>query len=409
MLAFTAWVQQFFNLICNSHFNWYGWRMRLGKALSNFLFIFRDNKASQNANYEHLIDNDAEFNTYSTEYMYFLGFLILIVTELIVLYSFLIKSYTKEEKKEKLPIVISELTIYPLKSCKGINVLSSNIIPTGFQYDRCFMIINEKDGKFVSQRKYPIMSRIITELTNDTLIIKDPNNKLNDLIVPLCEPIAKKTREVSVWGDKCEAYDYGEAAAVWICKVLHVRHGWPSGCLLRLVRLSSSFIRKTAEKYSLNENGQTGFADGFPFLIASNASLNAINQKLNEKYNNNSNNNNCELITMTHFRPNIVVDGCEAFEEDTWNEINIKGMSFKVCKPCARCTIPNINPNTGEFRTDNEPTATLKEFRKGKHLTDSLQVYDKKWDGQVFFGQNLDHGGLDGVQVCVEDVVEVVR
>ena len=387
--------------------------MRIGKALGKFLFNLRNTKESHKITFENSIDNEEDLDTYSKEYIYLFGFLTLVVIEFGILYSCLINSYKTEE--EKLPITISELTIYPLKSCKGINVLSSDITPTGFEFDRSFMIINEKDGKFVSQRKYPLMSRIETELTTDTLIIKDPNNKLNDLVVTLCEPTAKSTRTVTVWGDKCEAYDYGEAAAVWISKVLGVKYGWPSGCTLRLVRLASSHIRKTEEKYSL-QGGQTGFADGFPFLIASTASLDAINQRIVEKFGNrninssNSSNSSieCELITMEHFRPNIVVDGCEAFEEDTWNVINIKGMNFKVCKPCARCTIPNINPITGEFRKDNEPTATLKDFRKGKHLSNNLNVYDQKWDGQVFFGQNLDHGGCTGVKICVEDVVEIV-
>lgn len=375
--------------------------MRLGKSLIKFIFDLRNIKSPSVSEVNDEIENVS--TEQNNEVVYFVGFLILLMIESLALYSLFVKWF-KEKKdndnpKNVLPITISELTIYPLKSCKGIKVLSADVSPTGFEYDRTFMIINEKDGKFVSQRKYPLMSKVATELTKDTLIIKDPNNKLSDLVVPLSEPIAKKTRTVTVWGDACEAYDCGESAAVWICKTLGAKYGFPSGCSLRLVRLASSYIRKTPEKYA-PVGGEVGFADGFPFLIASNASLEAVNHKLIEKYG-----DNAQLVTMAHFRPNIVVDNCDAFDEDAWREIKIRDMIFKVCKPCARCTIPNVDPDTGTFRTDNEPTLTLRSFRKGKML--NLNTYDNEWDGQVFFGQNLDHGGKSGVTICVEDVVSI--
>jgi len=146
---------------------------------------------------------------------------------------------------------------------------------------------------------------------------------------------------------------------------------------LRLVRICDNFIRKCDPKYSLK--GQTSFTDGYPFLLTAKESLNELNNKLQSP------------ITMHRFRPNIVISGGKPFEEDQWIHIIINIIRFKIVKPCDRCKLPTNNPNTGEFDNNNEPTETLKTFRTAAHLgfTDRAAT-------EVFFGQNMDHEGVNG-------------
>ena len=360
--------------------------MKFGKLIVNSLTGLRK---LRNAEY---IEEFDESDLVDDEFNWFVGWVILLIIEAILLIIIMHKCFPKKE-----PVVIKELMIYPIKSCKGISVKSATVAKTGFEHDRTFMIINEKDSKFVSQRKYPTMALIETVIDGETLIVSAPHKTEKTLIIPLIEPSAKATRTVTVWGDECQAYDMGEDCARWFCKILGANYGFPSGCELRLVRFSSSFTRKTEEKFA-PENGQTGFADGYPFLIASQASLNALNDKLLEA--------GSQTITMANFRPNIVCDNCDAFDEDIWKTIKIKDLSMSVCKPCSRCTIPNVNPDNGTFSTVNEPTKTLKSFRNGKMLAFDKEFGEKKWSGQVFFGQNLDHGGVEGTVIKVGDEIK---
>ena len=100
--------------------------------------------------------------------------------------------------------------------------------------------------------------------------------------------------------------------------------------------------------------GQTGFSDGFPFLLASVAGLHELNRRLREP------------VTMMNFRPNIVVDGCDPFEEDKWKQVRVKNLIMNIVKPCSRCTMPNINPKTGKMMDDDtKPSRIMKSFRTG--------------------------------------------
>jgi len=175
---------------------------------------------------------------------------------------------------------------------------------------------------------------------------------------------------------------------------------------LRFVRLSEDEedTRPTDPKF---EPGQTGFADGFPFLLAATESVAYINTKLEE--------GGQGAITMDHFRPNVVVDGAGAWAEDAWvgRRIRIAAGTgavagsaceeFAVVKPCARCTMPNITPATGEFLPGSEPSKTMKAFRSGR----ALEMPRSKDAGQIFFGQNLVHCGREGGVLSVGDVVTV--
>ena len=283
-------------------------------------------------------------------------------------------------------LVVSELVIYPIKSCKGIKVSYAKVTKRGFEYDRWFMLVNET-GKFMSQRKYPKMALIGTEIdfAHDQLHITAPG--MSRLTVSLYQPEHGEQMKVDVWGDECIGIKVGsEEVSNWFNTFLETTG-------LSLVRMHDDSVRPTDPTYA--PKGQTSFSDGFPFLIASEKSLHALNEKLPEP------------VTMERFRPNIIVKNCTAFAEDSWKTVKFWSdipLTGNIVKPCSRCTIPNINPDTAVSNEDQQPTKALKTFRTGK----DLDLPNKKWAGQVFFGQNLDHEGQEGSIVAVGNVVEII-
>jgi uncharacterized protein YcbX len=166
------------------------------------------------------------------------------------------------------------------------------------------------------------------------------------------------TREVTVWGDVCQGVEaLGEKDCDWFERYLNA----PG---VRLVRMKEDCVRRTEEQYA--PNGQTGFADGFPFLLASESSLEYTNARL------------AEPITHARFRPNIIVRGSEAFDEDRWEKVRFHGVKYmnsqdsglgsvdmSIVKPCARCTIPNIHPETATPHAEREPSRSMMAFRSG--------------------------------------------
>lgn len=243
-------------------------------------------------------------------------------------------------------IKISELYIHPLKSAAAISVDKVSIDIFGLKNDRRWMLVDEKDS-FLSQRQLPKMCLIKAIVIESGLKIQVPN--MSPLNVP---DSMSHRRQVEVWGDVCQSYDCGDEAAAYLSEFLKV------SC--RLVYFPDTEKRQVDLTYA--EKGDlTGFSDGFPLLIISQASLDDLNSKLNEP------------VSMTRFRPNIVISGVEAFAEDNWDNIQIGGVNFRVVKPCSRCSIPSVDPLTGLRSV--EPVKTLREYRMR--------------DSKVYFGQNV--------------------
>jgi hypothetical protein len=173
---------------------------------------------------------------------------------------------------------------------------------------------------------------------------------------------------VQVWRDVCDAVPLGEEVNRWFSDFLEL------SC--QLVYMDESTFRPVNPSYATN-NEQVSFADGFPFLLISEASLQDLNQRLDEP------------VPMNRFRPNLVVSGCEAFAEDDWREIHIGSISFRVVKPCSRCSITTVEQTTGI--RGKEPLLTLAQYRRRS--------------GEIFFGQNLISGELGTLQIG--DVVKI--
>lgn len=261
-------------------------------------------------------------------------------------------------------MILSDIFIYPVKSLAGIRVENWDVVPTGLQYDRQFMLIDEK-GQFLSQRRLPKMALIQTRLTDSELILSA--EKFADLHLPL-EPKGDEIIKSTVWEDCCDGLHVSNEADAWLSEVLQ------TAC--KLVYLPAQTKRGVDLKYA-TQTDRVAFSDGFPFLIISENSLNSLNSQLKNP------------VEMARFRPNLVISGCEAYAEDSWREIKIGNIEFRLPKPCSRCSVPAINPKTAEV--GKEPLTTLNRLRKV--------------NGKIYFGQNALHNQQGFL--AVGDAVEV--
>ena len=268
---------------------------------------------------------------------------------------------------------ISELHCYPIKSCGGQLVNEALLIETGLELDRAWMVVDAA-GNFVTQREYPCMALIATNAKSDELIVSAPG--MQKLYVPIGE--AGESVTVKVWDDTVQAFDMGDLAAQWFTDFIHESlAASPSGSSqakvsLRLVRFDPSFARRSDPKWASETSfAVSQFSDGYAMLIASQASLDGLNRRLVAQ--------GQSAVGMNRFRPNIVLIGLEAHEEDLLDTMTIDtpdgDVTLRLCKPCARCPIPNIDP----------ATATI-----GPSVSDTLQQYRQNaiLDGAVTFGMN---------------------
>jgi len=255
-------------------------------------------------------------------------------------------------------IRVSQLVIYPIKSCRGIEVDLATVGTTGFEFDRRWMLIGE-DGRFLSQREHHLLALVRVQIDENRLRLEAPG--LSPLEVGLEGAVGPACR-VQVWDDECAAVAEGEDAARWFSKHL--------GYSARLVRMASDNARPLGSS-TAQPGDHVSFADGFPFLLLSAASLDGLNRRLSLP------------VPMDRFRPNIVIEGCEPHAEDVWSRVRIGEVEFRFVKPCARCVVTTVDQATGERK--REPLRTLSTYRTV--------------DGQVLFGQNLVHEGRGVVRI----------
>ncbi len=258
---------------------------------------------------------------------------------------------------------VSSLSIYPVKSMAGIALSEMSVTAMGPQWDRRWMVV-DPEGKFLTQRQLPEMCLIQCGLLDGRLRLSRTGLESLSLDAVMGPQVL-----VTVWNDQVMAQDCGDEPAQWLSEVL--------GRPCRLVFMTEE-TRRLVDPDFAREQEVVGFADGFPFLIISEASLQNFNQHL------------AVPIEMKRFRPNIVVSGCEPFAEDDWKILRIGEMEFSVVKPCSRCVIPSIDPATG-----------FKQVDVSKAL-----AANRRRDGAVYFGQNLLHRGLG--KISVGDAVEVL-
>jgi uncharacterized protein YcbX len=260
--------------------------------------------------------------------------------------------------------ILSAITLYPVKSLAGISVSSWPVIKTGLLYDRKWMLI-DADRQFLSQRKLPKMALIKTALTDRHLILSASG--MEDLSLPLM-PMDGDIISSTIWHDQCDARSVSREADQWLSYFLKL------DC--RLVYKPDEMIRQVDPRYAYDTDN-VAFADGFPFLMISENSLVSLNQEMQLN------------LPMARFRPNLVISGCAPYAEDSWREISIGTIDFRLTKPCSRCSVPAIDPETAQ--TGKEPLTTLNRIRK--------------WENKIYFGQNALHN-QSGI-LTVGDTVQV--
>lgn len=261
--------------------------------------------------------------------------------------------------------VVSQLYIYPVKSLGGIAVQQWPVDATGLRYDRRWMIVDSL-GNFLSQRRLAQMALIKTRMDSNQLWLSAPEH--GEIGIPLSASDGERV-SVRVWDDQCLAHTVSADVDAWLSTYLQ------QAC--RLVYHPDDQRRAVDPDYA-QASDQTAFSDGFPFLLASEASLQHFNQ------------HSCLDIGMARFRPNIVVSDCEAYAEDRWRQIRINSLGFRLPKPCSRCAIPGIDPDTAE--TQPAVLSALAKWRK--------------WNNKVYFGQNALHDDIG--MLSVGDEVTVV-
>jgi uncharacterized protein YcbX len=261
---------------------------------------------------------------------------------------------------------LSGLYVYPIKSASGIPLKASEVDERGLRLDRRWMLVDE-GGRFMSQRRFARMALIGVRIGPDHLVVDAPG--MPYLEVPF-RSAAGRSLLTRVWDDFVESLPVGDEADRWFSEFLGVR--------CRLVYLPEASVRPVDPAYG-RAGDRVGFADGFPFLLISEASLADLNARLEHP------------VPMNRFRPNLVVRGCGSFAEDNWRLIRIGPIIFRVVKPCSRCAITTVDQRTAA--TGKEPLRTLAQFRRA--------------GTRVLFGQNLIHDDIDTLRIG--DPVEVLQ
>lgn len=266
---------------------------------------------------------------------------------------------------EPLSFELSQLWIYPVKSCAGVPVSDVRLEAAGLAGDREWMVVDEA-GEFLTQRDWPRMGLIRPRLDDHGLELRVEG--LQALRVPV--PTDRIERRVRVWDDVVPAFDAGEDAARWLAAVL-AQAPVPGVHAPRLVRLSPGARRLASLRWTDGVEAPTRFSDGFPLLVVGQASLDELNRRLEAGHE--------PSVDMRRFRPNVVLDGLQAHDEDRIDLMRlgdgVDQVMLRAVKPCSRCSIPDLDPDTA--RASTVVGRALQRYRQ-----------DRRLDGAITFGMN---------------------
>jgi uncharacterized protein YcbX len=275
-------------------------------------------------------------------------------------------------------VTVTELVLYPIKSCAGISVPQaqfniSGLVANGV-HDREWMLVT-REGQFLTQREHPRMALVQPRIDGEALEVSAPG--MPPLRLPLAIDAAAARIDVQIWDDHLKAADCGDAAASWFSDAIDAE--------CRLVRFRPEVARPTSTKWTGGAPAQARFADAYPILVIGQASLDDLNTKLKSA--------GRDPLPMNRFRPNLVVDGLEAFEEDFISEFSTDGLVLRPVKPCARCPIPSIDQATGVPGPD--PLDILQTYRANPRMEGAvcmgMNCIVSEGPGQVLrVGQQLD-------------------
>lgn len=247
-------------------------------------------------------------------------------------------------------LIVQDIFIYPIKSLGGLRLSEAVVEEKGFQYDRRWMLVNE-EGVFLSQRDYPQLALLKVELGVNELVVFRKNEKEKLIQVPF-EMANGPEIMVTIWDDQVLGKVVHPEISNWFSDYL--------GIEVNLVVMPESSHRKVDQRYAVNGES-VSFADGMPYLLMGQESLNDLNSRLERP------------VPMDRFRPNIVFSGGSPFLEDSLREFKIGEVEFQIVKPCARCVMITVDQETG--KKGKEPLKTLSSYRT--------------INNKVYFGQNV--------------------
>ena len=271
-----------------------------------------------------------------------------------------------------MPPVLASLHVYPLKGAGGFSPAAWEVDDRGLRHDRRWMLVDPA-GDFISQREEPRLALVQTRIEPPHLVLEAP--AMPEIRLALA-PMGGRAMAVQVWGQGVAGWLPDTKADQWISEYL----ARPCGIAYMPEEASRAIDPQYAAPWR-----EVSFADGFPFLVISQASLDDLNQRLPAP------------LPMNRFRPNLVVAGTAPFAEDGWRRVRIGQIHLELVKPCARCVVTTTDQATGA--RGQEPLRTLATFR---------QV-----DGKVLFGQNAIHDATgrlvagENVQVLEEGSSEL--
>ncbi len=254
---------------------------------------------------------------------------------------------------------LAQLFVYPVKSCAGVAVTEAELLDTGFDLDRAWMVVDER-GQFVTQRELPRMALIRPQIKHLEVVLRAPGMLALHLGINEVDSPAR----VTVWKDTVDAWDMGGVAAQWFSDFL----GRPG---LRLVRFDPEVTRLASKQWTGEVEAPIEFADGFPLLVTSTASLAELKARLAAVGH--------APVGIERYRANIVLDGVHAHDEDRVDELVVATaggeLPLKLVQHCARSPRPNVDPATA----DSSPA-----------VLDALQGYraDPRLGGALTFGMN---------------------
>lgn len=254
---------------------------------------------------------------------------------------------------------ISHLFVYPIKSCAGVARTQAVLTETGLEWDRNWMVV-DKQGMFLSQRELPRMALIVPQIKAYEMVLRAPGM----LALHVALDAVEQPCRVTVWDDEVAAYDMGDIAAQWLTDFLGTAGGAHGP--VRLVRFDPEHRRLSSQKWTQGALALNQFSDSYPILVLSQASIDALNARLASS--------GYAPVGIERFRPNIVLSHFQAHDEDrcarlvidttpTWTEL-------ALVKPCSRCPIPDINPQTAN--SSPEVSQALQTYRQDARVAGAI-------------------------------------
>jgi uncharacterized protein YcbX len=270
---------------------------------------------------------------------------------------------------------VAGLFVYPVKSCRGIAPQRAIVAVPGFEHDRAWMVVDPRESpmRFLTQREIPRMALIRTELASDALVLEAPEAPATR--IPL--DLAGSPNHAVVWRSTVDVFDQGDDAARWLSEF--------TGRTVRLVRFDQRTERFCNPEFAGDTGAHTQFADGYPILVISSASLADLNQRLEAIGE--------SPLPMNRFRPNLVIDGLEAYDEDHLAALRIGDVELRLVKPCTRCQITTTDQDTAAV--GRQPLALLGSYRNDPRF------------GGVSFGMNAVVTRGAGRAIGMGDAVDV--